>query len=143
MSYYSQILLHMILMMGFLVFAAAGIITAKYFKKRNPKWLKVHKLLMISGVSSGMLGFIWIFYVVQTGGGVHFTIPHTIFGLVTVLIALTAPILGFRFMSKKTDNSKKPLLRKLHKTIGWFSIILILSTVLTGLILFGIIALPF
>jgi uncharacterized iron-regulated membrane protein len=143
MSYYSKIILHIILMSSFLVFSSAGIITARFFKKRNPKWIKLHKLFMLCAVTSAAAGIIWIIIVVQTVSGVHFTAPHTILGLITFLIALIAPILGFRLISKKIDNNRKPLLRKFHKTIGWISLILILSTVLTGLILFGVIALPF
>jgi uncharacterized iron-regulated membrane protein len=143
MSYYSKIILHMILMLSFLVFSSAGIITARFFKKKNPKWLKIHKFFMLGSVISAAAGLIWIVLVVQSVSGIHFTAPHTILGLVTILLALTAPILGYRIMSKKTDNTRKPLLRKLHKSIGWISLILILSTVLTGLINFGIIAVPF
>lgn len=143
MSYYSQILLHMFLMIGFLVFAAAGIITARYFKKRSPQWLKVHKLLMISSLASALAGFTWIFIVVQTGGGIHFSVTHSIFGLVTFIIALSTPIFGYKLTSKKTGSKLKPVLRRLHKTFGWISLVLIVFTVFSGLILFGIISLPF
>lgn len=143
MSYFSKILLHMILMLTFLLFSAAGIITARYFKKRNPKWMKIHKLFMISGVSSAIIGISWIVFVVQTKQGIHFYAPHTFFGLGTFILALTAPILGILFTSKKTGTKLKPILRRFHKIIGWMSLILIFITVITGLLLSGILYLPF
>jgi heme A synthase len=143
MSYYSQIILHMVLMLIFLSFSLAGIITAKYFKRKNPKWLKLHKFFMISSVSAALIGFGWIFYVVQSGMSPHFSMPHTILGLVTIILTLIAPIIGFRFINKNTDNTQKPLLRKLHRTFGWISLSLIIITITSGLVLFGIISLPF
>ncbi|MCK5674375.1 MAG: hypothetical protein KAH95_13425 [Spirochaetales bacterium] len=143
MSYFSKIILHMVFMGLFLLFAAAGIITARYFKKRNPKWMKIHKLFMISGLTSAIMGISWIIFVVQTEQGIHFYAPHTFLGLGTFLLALTAPILGILFTGKKTNKNLKPVLRKFHKIIGWSSLILILSTILTGLIHFGIITVPF
>ena len=143
MSYYSKILLHMILMIGFLFFSISGIITARYYKKRTSNWLKNHKLLMITGLGSGLLGIAWIVYVIQVDVGIHFTVPHHFLGAITVLIALSAPILGFKLMSRKTKNTIKPTLRKIHKWVGGLSLLLVLVTVLTGLSLFGIISIPF
>lgn len=143
MSYYSKIILHMIFMLLFLFFSAAGIITARYFKKRNPKWMKIHKLFMISGVSSAIAGISWIVFVVQSKQGIHFYAPHTFLGLGTFILALTAPILGILFTGKKTNKNLKPILRKFHKIIGWIVLILIFVTVSTGLLLSGILYLPF
>ncbi len=143
MSYFSKIILHMIFMGLFLFFAAAGIITARYFKKRNPKWMKIHKLFMISGLTSAIMGISWIIFVVQTEQGIHFYAPHTFLGLGTFILALTAPILGILFTGKKTNKNLKPVLRKFHKIIGWLSLILISITVITGLLLSGILYLPF
>jgi len=143
MSYYSKIIVHMILMVIFLLFAGSGIITARFLKKRNPKWLKLHKMFMITGVSSAFAGIGWIIYVVQSEQGIHFYAPHTFLGLGTLILALTAPILGFMFMSKKTNTKLKPVLRKFHRIIGWITIILIFTTVFTGLLLSGILYLPF
>lgn len=143
MSYYSKIILHMIFMLIFLLFASAGIITARFLKKRNPKWLNLHKFLMIFGISSAFAGVAWIVFVVQSEQGIHFHAPHTFFGLSTFILALTAPILGFIFTSKKTDKKLKPILRKIHKIIGWISLVLIVVSVFTGLLMHGIIYLPF
>lgn len=143
MSYFSKIILHLIFMGLFLLLAAAGIITARYFKKRNPNWMKIHKLLMISGLSSAIIGISWIIFVVQSEQGIHFYAPHTFLGLGTFILALTAPILGILFTSKKTDKNLKPILRRFHRIIGWISLILIFITVLTGLLLSGILYLPF
>ena len=143
MSYFSKIILHMVFMLIFFLFAAAGIITAKYFKKGNPKWLKFHKLLMISSILSAFIGISWIVFVVQSEQGIHFYAPHTFLGLGTFILALTAPILGILFTNKKTDKKIKPILRRFHKIIGWISLILIFVTVLTGLLLSGILYLPF
>ena len=143
MSYYSKILLHMILMIGFLVFSLSGILTARYLKKRTSNWLKIHKLLMISGLSSGLLGIAWIVYVIQVDIGIHFTVPHHFLGLITFIVSSTAPLLGFKLMSRDTSNSVKPVLRKIHRLIGKLSFLLLLFTIFTGLALFGIISVPF
>ena len=143
MSYFSKIILHMIFMVLFLLLATAGIITARYFKKRNPYWMKIHKLLMTSGLTSVFIGISWIIFVVQTEQGIHFYAPHTFLGLGTFILALTVPVLGILFTSKKTDKKLKPILRRFHKFVGWISLILILVTILTGLLLSGILYLPF
>lgn len=143
MSYATQIKIHMILMIVFLVFALSGIITAKFFKKKTSKWLNLHKTFMIISVLSALSGFVWIFYVVQTSTGYHFTVLHTILGLVTLVLVFTAPALGLRMTSRKTSTNVKPALRVIHKTVGWVALLLILVTVMTGLSLFGIIYLPF
>ncbi len=139
MSYFTKIILHMIIMLVFLFLAAAGIITAKFFKKRNPEWIKIHKTLMISGILSAFIGIGWIIYAVQSEQGLHFYAPHTFLGLGTFILALTAPVLGILFTGKKTRKELKPILRKLHKIIGWIILILIVVTVFTGLLLSGII----
>ncbi len=136
MSYSTQITIHMILMILFLVFALSGIITVKFFKKKTSKWFVLHKTFMLISVLSALSGFIWIFYAVQSSSGVHFTVLHTILGLVTLVLAFTTPVLGFRIMSRKTSNSAKPLLRKFHKAAGWLALILVIITVFTGLSLF-------
>ena len=143
MSYYSKIILHMIIMLLFLLFTAAGIITARYLKKRNPKWLKIHRLLMISGLSASVMGIGWIVFVVQIETGVHFRIPHAYFGLVTFLVTLGAPVLGYKYTSRKTDNVRKSLLRILHKITGRVSLVLLIITIISGLVQFGILPLPF
>ena len=143
MSYYLKIILHMIIMLVFLLFTAAGIITARYLKKRNPKWLKFHKLLMISGLTASVLGIGWIVFVVQVETGVHLRMPHAFLGLGTFIITLTAPILGYKFTSRKTNRDIKPLIHRFHKITGWISLVLIFSTVISGLIQFGILSFPF
>ncbi len=139
MTYYTKIILHMSIMLLYLLLSAAGIITVKFFKKRNPKWMKIHKTLMISGVSSALIGIGWIIYVVQSEQGLHFYAPHTFLGLGTFILALTAPVLGILFTGEKTRKEIKTILRKLHKIIGWIILILIVVTVFTGLLLSGII----
>ena len=136
MSYSFQITIHMILMILFLVFAISGIITVKFFKKKTSKWFILHKTFMLIGVLSSLSGFIWIFYVVQSTSGVHFTVFHAILGIVTLVTAFSAPVLGFRIMSSKTSNSVKPFLRKIHRLIGWLALVLVIITVFTGLSLF-------
>ena len=143
MTYFTKIILHMSIMLVFLLLAAAGIITAKFFKKRNPNWMKIHKTLMLSGVLSAFVGIGWIIYAVQSEQGLHFYAPHTFLGLGTFILALTAPVLGILFTSKKTNKDLKPVLRRFHKIIGWISLILIVVTVFTGLLLSGILSLPF
>ncbi len=143
MTYYSKILLHMILMISFLVLFTVGIITARYYKKRTSNWLKIHKFLMISGLGSAFLGITWIVYVIQVDVGIHFTVPHHFLGAITFIVAAAAPFLGFKLMSRNTGNSVKPVLRKFHKLTGRLSFLLILSTIFTGLALFGIISVPF
>ncbi|MCF6334537.1 MAG: cytochrome b561 domain-containing protein [Spirochaetales bacterium] len=143
MSYYTQIILHMTLMIVFFTSMSAGVYTAKFLKKKTSKWLKLHKIFMTTGLVSGLTGFGWIIYVVQSGLSPHFTVFHAILGLVTLSASLTAPLVGLKLMSKKTDKSKKPLLRKLHRTIGWTGILLVLISVVSGLSLFGIITVPF
>ncbi len=143
MTYFTKIILHMSIMLVFLLLTTAGIITAKFFKKRNTNWIKIHKTLMLSGVLSAFLGIGWIIYVVQSEQGLHFYASHTFLGLGTFILALTAPILGILFTSKKTNKDLKSVLRRFHRIIGWVSLILIVITVFTGFLLSGILSLPF
>lgn len=142
MSYSSKIILHMIIMLVFLLFALTGIITARYFKK-NQKWLKIHKLFMIFGLTASVMGIGWIVFVVQVETGVYFMVPHAFLGPGTFLLTLAAPVIGYKYTSKKTDKDIKPLLRRFHKITGRVSLCLLFITIISGLIQFGIIPLPF
>jgi hypothetical protein len=133
----------MIFMLVFLLFTAAGIITARYFKKRNPKWLKYHRLLMISGLTASVMGIGWIAFVVQVEAGVHFRIPHAYLGIGTFLVTLTAPILGYKYTSRKIKKDMKSTFRRLHKISGRVSLALLIITIMSGLIQFGILSFPF
>lgn len=143
MSYYSKIILHMIIMLIFLLFIITGIITARYLKKRNPEWLKFHKLLMISGLAASIIGIGWIVFVVQVETGVHFRMPHAYLGLGTFLVTLGAPVLGYKYTNRKPDKSRKPLLRIFHIITGRVSLVLLIITIISGLVQFGILPLPF
>ena len=143
MSYYSKILLHIVLMIGFLIFTISGIIIARYYKMKNSNWLKFHKTLMISGLVSGITGIAWIVFVIQIDSGMHLTISHHILGFIAALFVIGTMVLGFKLMSPNTDNSNKSVLRKIHKFEGRLSLLLIIVSAFSGLLFFGIIPLPF
>lgn len=129
----------MIIMLLFLFLMITGIITAVYLKKRTSKWLKFHKLFVLSGLAVSVIGIVFIVFVVQVEIGVHIRTPHAFLGLATFLLTLVTPILGYKYMRRNTDIGKKPLFRKFHKIAGRFSLILLFITIISGLIQFGII----
>lgn len=137
MTYFAKIVLHMILMLVFMLFTVTGISIARYFKTKKTNWMKLHKTSLISGLAVALAGIAWIIFTLQVEIGTHFNVPHAYLGLASFLIAITASIIGFRFINPKTDKNAKPALRKFHKLIGHFSLLLVLITIVTGLIQFS------
>ncbi len=60
-----------------------------------------------------------------------------------VILTLGAPVMGYKYIGKKTDKGRKPSLRILHKRTERVSLALLIITIISGIIQFGIIPIPF
>jgi len=111
-------------------------IIARYFK-RHSWWFNVHRLLNGIACMIIIIGFI---LAIDFWPAPHFTLLHTILGLLIVLLAVVQPILG-TFADKWFDPERKgtPLFPDItHWIFGWVSILAGLTNVAIGLNDYGV-----
>ena len=107
-----------------------------HFLRRKRWWLKAHRPAGIAGAVCLGTGFAAAVFMVSQSGGDHFQVPHTWLGLTTLLGAVAAPVLGhlqFKIRSKIQQ------LRIWHRRTGYAALTLTLFSVLSGLVVAGII----
>jgi len=106
------------------------------FLRRKRWWLKIHRSAGIAGTACLCVGFAAAVVMVSLSGDGQFKVPHAWLGLATVLCAVAAPTLGhlqFKIRSKIQQ------LRLWHRRIGYTALILTLVSVLSGLVISGIV----
>lgn len=121
--------------LAFLMMTAALLI-ARYGKKKK-WWLKAHKILGITSAALTVIGLGLGIFMVAAKGQSHLRVPHAWIGLLAILAASAAPLLGRAIFSTKT---KKQELRRFHRWTGRTALILMTLTILSGLFQAGIIA---
>ena len=126
---------HAVLMtIGFILMICA-VIAARFFRKKR-WWLKVHRPLGGIAAVSVISALVIAIIMVSNSHGSHFSEPHTYIGGLTLLLAISTPILGY--MQFKIRN-KRELLRNLHRWSGRITLFLMSLTILGGLSLAGVI----
>ena len=126
--------LHILLM----AIATPGIIigvgTAIFFRKKS-NWLKIHKSLntfSLLGMSAGLI--MAVIYVSSTGGK-HIDGLHQLIGVAAFIFAGVTLFLGFYQFKAKN----KLAVRKTHRLLGRFSLVLLLTAIMLGLKIINII----
>ena len=125
---------HMILMILVFVLAFTAGIIAKFFRKKN-YWLKVHKSINILKTFLSIFGFYLIFIFVNNIGIKHFSTIHGIIGLIAFIFIILQTSFGFISTNKYFSKfSLSKIVRKIHKNIGIFVLIIITINLILGLI---------
>ncbi|HEY5496737.1 MAG TPA: hypothetical protein VIK19_00230 [Syntrophales bacterium] len=126
---------HVLFMTAGLLAMTAGVSVARFLRRKS-WWLKIHRTAGITGAACLSAGFAEAVVMVFQSGDGQFKVPHAWLGLATVLCAVAAPILGhlqFKIRSKIQH------LRLWHRRTGYAALILTLLSVLSGLVVAGII----
>lgn len=138
--------LHLALMcIGWGALLPLGAIVSKRYREilQPPgKWMEFHMGLQISGWAMQIVGFLMaILYVEEYS--LHFQGPHTIIGLVVVVLGTFQPLNGLlRPHLPKQEDGQPPKAKStarvawewIHKGTGWFAIGLGMLNVLLGLV---------
>jgi hypothetical protein len=127
--------IHVSFMIAGLLTMATGVSVAR-FLRRKQYWMKIHRTAGITGAICLSAGFAAAVVMVSQSGDGQFKVPHAWLGLTTVLCAVAAPTLGhlqFKIRSKIQH------LRLWHRRTGYAALILILLSILSGLVVAGII----
>ena len=121
------------MVLGFL-HLAVGVITVRFLKKRM-WWFRIHKMLGIIAMFIMISGGISAYLMVRFSGEGHLEVPHTWFGVATILVVIITPAAGFLQLRVR----KKIRMRLIHRTAGWTAACLSLISMVSGGILMGII----
>lgn len=120
--------------LGFLCMVVA-IIIAKFFRKKD-WWFKVHRGLNVAAPILAIAGIITAIIMVTPTYGVQLPLFHHVIGLITLVLLIVQPILGFS-MFKSKDKDKKAQMRKLHKILGWITPVMYLVAIIAVEIAIG------
>ena len=124
---------HVSLMAAGTLFVFAAVLIAKTLR-RKPWWLRIHRILGVSGTVLIFSGAAAAITLVALSSGEHLRTPHTWLGALTVVAAGVTPVLGllqFRLRAKAAT------IRLLHKGSGRITAISLLASLLLGLRLTG------
>jgi hypothetical protein len=127
------IILHLSLMIVAVIFIAVGIGIAMFARKKK-NWLKLHKTANTAGVIIGVSGAAMAFANVVTLAGNHLSGLHHRVGLIAILLCCLTIYTGF--YSFKAAN--KTAVRATHRWSGRFSLIAMLSALILGLMMIGV-----
>jgi len=97
---------------------------------RGSNWLNIHRRIVITGVVSGIIGFLIMALYKLSKAYPHFTSNHSKGGLLALILAVITPIFGIMVM-------KKILKQKLvHKISGVFTLIFCILALSFGILKF-------
>ncbi len=125
-----HILLMAIATLGIIIAVGAAI----FFRKKS-NWLKIHKsfnFFSLLGITAGII--MAVIYVSSTGGK-HIDGLHQFIGSAAFVFAVVTLFLGFYQFKAKN----KLALRSIHRFLGRFSLVLLLTAIMLGLKLIHII----
>jgi len=125
--------IHVAFMGTGLILMAAGVFVVRFLRKKH-WWLKFHRSVGITGVMCLGTGVVAAVVMVSQGGSGHFRVPHTWLGMTAVLFAIVTPVLGHLQFKIRSQIQQ---LRRWHRRIGYTSLLLVMSTVLSGLAVAG------
>ncbi len=108
-----------------------AMIIARYMKKRR-WWMRVHRLLEITGVVLCVAGIIAVEYILFSILGNHFRIIHSYIGFVAILLLILAPIVGQLILKGKKE--RKRFFRVFHRWLGRIALLTTLAAIIYGLI---------
>jgi hypothetical protein len=120
--------------LGFVCMASA-IIIAHYFRSKK-WWLKAHRALNIAAPILAALGIILAIIMVTPAYGVQLPLVHHVLGLVTLVLLILEPIMGFSIFKTK-DKQKIASLKKSHRILGRITPLMYIVTIIAIEVLLG------
>jgi len=126
---------HVLFMTAGFLAMTSGVGVAR-FLRRERFWLKIHRAAGIIGAACLGAGFAAAVVMVSQSGDGQFKVPHAWLGLATILCAVAAPILGHLQFKIRMKIQQ---LRLWHRRTGYTALLLTLLSVLSGLVVAGII----
>lgn len=109
--------------------------SAAMFLRRSRWWLRFHKTAGILGGLSVLIGLAAVIFMITLSGGEHFTVTHAYIGAMTAVFAALTPVLGALQFKVKSHSTK---IRIMHRWSGRFTLMFAITTIVTGLRIFGI-----
>ena len=124
---------HAALMITGFFLLCTGMLIARYMKSRR-SWLRVHKLMGLSGALVILSGLVVAIYMVSASTGAHFSVPHAYLGPIILIFAVMTPILGYAQFKPVGEVVK---IRTIHRWSGRITLVLLLINILSGISLVG------
>jgi hypothetical protein len=126
-------ILHILLMGSATSGMMVGVSAAVFFKRKK-NWLKFHKTVNACSLGGMMAGIVMAFLYVDGSGGDHLKGFHQIAGLTAFAFSFITLMVGYRQFKVKN----KQAVRNLHRWLGRFSVVILLSAIFLGLRLINI-----
>jgi putative copper export protein len=109
----------------------------RYLKKKK-WWLKTHRRIGISGTVFGVVGIAVAVYMITQTTGIHLRVPHTWIGLVTFILMIIMPLLGYFMLKIRKNPYRAKRTRAVHRWIGRITLLFMAATIVLGLFQAGI-----
>jgi hypothetical protein len=135
LGYTGLLPIHAVLMSLSFALLLAGTIVSGFFKKKR-WWLKSHRRLQWTGGISGIAGLATAVYMVWVSTGVHFRLPHSMSGLVGIVLIIANLAFGLAIFKAKKEKKKR--IRILHRWTGRIVLGLMAAVIILGLMIAGI-----
>ena len=122
-------------------FLPSGALIAKFSKDKNPNWFQLHRMCQMVGLLIGTIGFIYALVMFDSLSQPGFmAYHHAVLGCIVMSIGYFQPINGIlRPHLPENEGDKKSQKRiiweKVHKALGWISLILSAITIGLGTVL--------
>ena len=108
-----QLIGHFFFMVLMIVFLIIGIIKVR---QKGANWLLAHRGIVLAGVLSGIVAFLFMFIAKVIHGYPHFASNHSKGGLVSLILLLITPVLGTMLMKQKLKT------KLIHQIFGYFTL---------------------
>lgn len=130
--------IHAVLMGIAFVLMLTAMIVARYQKKK-PWWYPVHKRLNLIGAGAAVIGIMIAVLMVSLSHGVHLASLHALLGLLTFILVIATPLIGFGIRSRRVKPKFKKQVRIVHHWLGRITLLSMALTIFLGLQLSGLI----
>jgi cytochrome b561 len=107
-------IVHIAFMAAAFLFISVGVFTAA-FRRQSPSWLKRHKYCGVTGLISGLAGFVAVLLAISLSHSEHFNSLHTWVGTAVVALLLLTPLMGQLMLNTGTQG---PQFRPWHIWCG-------------------------
>ena len=128
--------IHAVLMGLSFLAMLTGMFISRYGKGKK-WWLKTHRGLGTGGGIGAVIALVIATIMVSVSHGYHLSSPHSIIGLITIVLIILTPLIGSRMLKPKASGKK--VLRVVHRWIGRVTLVMMAATILFGLRIAGII----
>ncbi len=113
-----------------------GVCIARYCRKKNKGWLRLHKSVQWTAATVAVLGVATGAVMVQNTGGNHFRAPHAVPALVSLILVAATISAAYAFLNAKRYKKQT---RVMHRWLGRATIASFLVTIVFGLSAAGLI----